>query len=796
MKQHRLFPFLLILIIVCSSCHVTRHLKDGEYMLTKNVVKTDLKDPQFDDLYYYVRPTPNKKFIDIIPFKTWSYVAFQPKVIYTADGDSIVKDSKFRQKVRNKGEAPVLLDSSAIDYSVNQLKLAMLQRGYFNADVTTSLKFKKEKQHKVKVFYNVTANTAYYINKISYVIDIPEYKKIILLDTINRGLKIGNLYNEKELLAERERITKLIRNNGYFYVSNDIIHFVIDTLRTYYLPHKKGKTVDIEIHVDFSKISDPEIRDKYAYKFQFNDVYIYSNYQSGFDYNRENSDRIKYRRGKKDSTSYYIITEKNRIKKNGQYKPRKDFKYKILSDNILTKKGSSYTDDAVSRSYKKLNDLNNFNFINVDVSEVISMRDTLNKTGKLNTTYRLTRSKLHSLAAEIDLRSDKGNVSLTYSNKNLFRSAEFFNINVYGGADIQSRRNEAGKLKLVSENIDAGGELSIDFKRLLLFRRTQKIEAVSYGTAIKAGIHFQQAPLYQRWLFNAAITYRWSPNYKISHTLAPIDISVINITNEDPSFYEVLSRYSIAFQKKYQDNVLFSFKYTLHSTPTMRDSRNELRIQLKLESSGMFITGINALANKISGNDKEWSFFGLKYANFELAELDLRFKHKINKNNAVAMRFDLGVGVPMFNSGTLPFERSFFLGNANSMRAWEYRSLGPGSYYSEDRKERSGDIKIEANLEYRGPIYKFIKFGIFADAGNVWLTKKNEEMPNAEFNFTRFYKEIALGVGAGIRLDFNFFLIRFDVGMPIYDPNELEGERWIGQIKKMPTLKFAIGHAF
>ena len=210
----------------------------------------------------------------------------------------------------------------------------------------------------------------------------------------------------------------------------------------------------------------------------------------------------------------------------------------------------------------------------------------------------------------------------------------------------------------------------------------------------------------------------------------------------------------------------------------------------------MFITGINALANKISGNDKEWSFFGLKYANFELAELDLRFKHKINKNNAVAMRFDLGVGVPMFNSGTLPFERSFFLGNANSMRAWEYRSLGPGSYYSKDRKERSGDIKIEVNLEYRGPIYKFIKFGIFADAGNVWLTKKNEEMPNAEFNFTRFYKEIALGVGAGLRLDFNFFLIRFDVGMPIYDPNELEGERWIGQIKKMPTLKFAIGHAF
>lgn len=767
-------------------------------MLTKNVVKTDVKNQKFDNLHYYVRPAPNKKFIDIFPFKTWTYVAFQPKVTYTPSGDSLVKDTKFRQWARKRGEAPVLFDSSSLDYSVKQLKLAMRQIGYFNAEVSPSLDYKKEEKHKVKVTYNVKTNTPYYINRTKYVIKIPEYRKIILLDTINSTIKKGNIYNEKDLLKERERITKLIRNNGYFHVSNEIIHFVIDTLHSYYLPQKKGKTVDIEIHVDFSKITDPEIQEKFAYKYKFNDVYIYSNYHSGYQYTRENSDRIKYRRSKKDSTAYIIITEKNKIKKNGKYKPRKDFKYKVLSDNILTKKGTSYTDDALSRSYKKLNDLDNFNFINIDVTEVPSSKDSVNRTGILNTTYRLTRSKLHSLAAEIDVRSDKGNISLTYSNKNLFRSAELFNINVYGGADIQSRRNEKGKLKLISENIDAGGELSMNFKQLLLFRRTQKIEAVSYGTAIRAGVHFQQAPLYQRYLFNAGITYRWSPNYQISHSLSPIDISVINLTNEKPSFYEVLSRYSLAFQKKYQDNVLFSFKYTLHCTPTMKDLRNEMRIQLKLESSGMFITGINALANKVNQQDKEWSFFGLKYANFELVEFDFRFKHNFNKNNTLAMRFNMGIGIPMFNSGTLPFERSFFLGNANSMRAWEYRSLGPGSYYSEDRKERSGDIKLEANLEYRGPIYKFIKFGVFVDAGNVWLTKKNKDMLNAEFKFSRFYKEIALGVGAGIRLDFSFFIIRLDMGLPLYDPNELPENRWIGtgSAAKKPTLKFAIGHAF
>lgn len=765
-------------------------------MLTKNVVKTDIKEAKFDDLQYYVRPTPNKKFIDVFPIKTWQYTHFQPKVTYYPDGDSLVEDTKFRQLMRKKGEAPVLLDSSMIDYSTRQLKLAMKQMGYFNADVNAKVQY--QPKHKAKVLYQVTANTAYYIDKIKYFIQIPEYKKLVILDTANRLFNPGDIYDESVLLSERERIKNLIRNDGYYYVSNDIISFVIDTLHSYDWPQKNGKTVDIEIHIDFFRIPDKATQEEYLYKYKFNDVFIYSNYHSNFTYQKDNTDRIIYRRSRRDSTNYCIITEKNTIKGNRKYKPRRDFKYKILSDNILTKKGITFTDDAVSRSYKKLNALNNFNFIDIDLKEVPQLRDTVNKMGVLNTTYRLTRSKLHSLAAEIDVRSDKGNVSLTYSNKNLFHSAEFFNINVYGGADIQSKRNEKGKLKLVSENIDAGGELSIDFKRLLLFRKTQKIEAVSYGTSIKAGAHFQQAPLYQRYLFNIGINYKWSPNYQITHQLSPIDISVINITHEDPEFYKVLARYSYAFQKKYQDNVLFSFRYSFLYTPILKDSRDEMRIQIKLESSGNLISGINALTNKVRHEDKEWSFFGLQYANFELAELDLRYTHNINKKNAIAMRLNVGVGIPLFKSGVLPFERSFFLGNANSMRAWEYRSLGPGSYYSKDRTERSGDIKIEANLEYRGPIYKFIKFGLFMDAGNVWLTKKNADMPNAEFNFTRFYKEIALGVGAGLRLDFKFFLIRFDVGFPVYDPNELPDNRWYWNKNnnKLPTLKFAIGHAF
>ena len=158
----------------------------------------------------------------------------------------------------------------------------------------------------------------------------------------------------------------------------------------------------------------------------------------------------------------------------------------------------------------------------------------------------------------------------------------------------------------------------------------------------------------------------------------------------------------------------------------------------------------------------------------------------------------------------MPFEKSFYLGGSNSMRAWDYRTLGPGSYYNEANENlkndiRTGDMKIEMNFEYRGTLYKFIKYGVFVDAGNIWLTHKDEDMPNAEFNFRRFYKEIALGAGVGIRLDFNFFIIRVDAAVPIYDPGKAEGDHWIGVaptdkgrmwLNRPINIIFGIGHAF
>ena len=802
--------FLISIALFLAACNPSRHLKDNEYLLTKNTVKVeDKKGIEFDNLIYTVRPITNKKFLDVFPLKASRYVNNLPK---TDSLGNVIKDTKWMKKMREAGEEPVLLDTTLITYSLNQIQIAMKKLGYFNAESYATIKYKDPnklhpKRHKAEVTYHVTAHDAFYIREIRYSIDIFEYKRIILKDTANRLFKVGDKYNADNLIAEQSRIVNNIRDNGYYYVSNDIVSFEIDTLDAENHRDAKGnRTLSVRILINFSKIKDKDIRERHAYKFYFNNVYIYPNYDITHNYN-QSATRITYRK-KKDDTRYYIITtppDSNVTRKN---KPIPDIRPRILTDNILSKSGLPYSQSLISRSRSKLSGLKNFNYIDIDVVESVSGRDTVNKTGMLNTIYRLSRNKLHSIAAQLEARSDKASLSLTYSNKNLFRSAEYFNVNVYGslGFYIKSKTAEE-KAKFILESEEVGGEISMDFRRLLFFRKTQKIEASNYGTQIKVGAHFQNNTLYQRGLYNGAIVYTLAYTSNLTHTITPIDLSVIDITSKGEEFAQVLSLYSKDFRQKYQDNFLLSFKYGLTYTQPVKNPRNSFIARFRAESSGMFLSAICTMAKAPKNDEGKYTIGGINYGNFERAEIDLRYTYTINKSNSVATRFDFGIGLPLWNATTLPFEKSFYLGGSNSMRAWNYRSLGPGSYYTEEEVEndiRTGDIKLEMNVEYRGTIYKFIKYGIFVDAGNIWLSHKDEDMPNAEFSINRFYKEIGFGAGVGLRLDFGFFIIRLDAALPIYDPSQPPARRWIGtetvdgktSLNKAINFTFGIGHAF
>lgn len=794
MKKYISLFIISTVLLFFVSCNSTRHLGSNQYMLTKNVVKvTDLRDDRLDDLYYLVRPVPNKKFIDVFPFKTWLYSTFQPTVD-TLTGE-VIKDTKFKKWARGYGEAPVLLDSAQVSYSVEQLKIELRNKGYFNAEVTPEVHYRK-KNKLASVTYYVQANSPYYIQNIKYDIDILRYRRLILQDTNNSEVKSGNIYDATQLLREKDRIINSIRDKGYYHVPNNIVYFIIDTIQKENANNAK-KLVDIEIKVDLSRITDTTIFEKMMYRYKFNNIYIYTNYDPSLNYAAEPMDTITFIRSKKDPTRYFFITPQSvrKTKKNGDYKFFRDYRYRTLSDVMYTKKEVSYARSNISRSYKRLNDLRNFRTINIECEEVKSKLDTVAKTGYLNSIYRLSRNKIHSFAAEADVRSDKTNIMLSYSNKNIFKGAEYFNINGYFGMDILFKKTN--KFIIYSNNAEAGGEISLDFPRLFIFRKTQNIESLRYNTQIRVGTHWQRAAsLYQRLILNSAFVYNWTPTYQINHSLAPIDISIVKI-DKYKGFDELISRYSTAFRKKYEENVLVTFKYIFNYNVALPDKRNSFSLRIRLESSGLTVCAVNALLSKSTKPLNSWKFFGLNYATYEMTDIDLRYYHKVNKKNSLAARFNFGIGIPLFNSTVMPFEKSFYLGGANSMRAWQFRTLGPGSYYSSERNERSGDVKLEMNLEYRGTIYKFIKYGVFADVGNIWLIKRDVNMKNAEFQFNRFYKELACAAGAGLRLDFNFFIIRLDIAFPIHDPNDPEGERWVNKLDlKKLYIPLAIGYAF
>ena len=793
----RSFLLFVAIALFLGSCSSVRHLPEGESLLVKNnVVVKDAKSPDFDNLKTYVRPVINKKFMDIFRIKTVFYDWGQPT--YNKQGET--KDSKFRRFLREKmGEEPVLLDSVEIDNSLDQLKIVMKQLGYFDAKVDYSVKFRGKEKKKSKVDYYVTAGLPYTISHIDYDIPIYDYKRVVVLNQDGTLLSDGMQYNESLINQEFTRIINLIRDEGYYYVEKSIIRGEV----TYDQPDSLGndpRSVTLSIVMG---IPQHENASRYLYKYYFKDVYLNPDVQpagtTGLAF-----DTVYYQRQTKHDTSdmYFVETSFN----GGP--PEKLFSYHILSNAIHSKSGQPYSQAARSRSSHALNSLDNFDYISILFQEDESMLDTINKKGYLDVLYRLTRKKPHSFGGQLELRNDKSNISFTYTNRNLFKGAEHLTVNLSGGYFYYSLNNLFHKNKSYSYP-EFGVSATLDFpNRLFLFRQHVSENSISKSTSLNVSVNY--SGLYRRLMYATSLTYKWNPSYYISHSISPIDVVTIN--NSDKRFTRLLNYddYPSSYQNKFGKFFLLSFKYNFNYVipKLMDDKRHNMHLWVNFESSGLFLMGLNAL---FSPND-HWTLgmnkldsVGYNYSTFEKLDVLWNYTYQINNNNALAMRADLGFIIPIGKDSYVPYEKGFYMGTSNSMRGWSYRGLGPGSYVHGSDTLYTGDVKLEFNVEYRGTLYRSFKYGIFADVGNIWLAKKNDDMPGAEFSFKRFYKELAVDVGVGLRLDFNFFVIRVDWALPIYDPTRSDEQGKVINLKWLDPphpyrflngLKVAIGYAF
>lgn len=793
----KLILFALLSFSV-TSCSITTNLNKDESVLIKNsVIIEDSKSDQFYNLIDYVRPIPNKRSMGIFLIKPYLYANNQP--ITDSITGEIISDSKIRQWLRKRGEKQVLYDTLDLIYSTNQLKSVLRQRGYFDARVIPEVVPHREQV--VAVNYHVYTDLPYYIRDISYQVGITEYKRIVMQDTANSLIKIGMKYNEETLIQEKNRILSSIRNEGYYHASTSIITIEVDTTNSRILRNKKGfPTVSINIKLNFDRIQDAKTKNKHQYKYTFDEVYIYTNYDPRYETGTVMMDTtlITDTREYGDPTHYYYITPVM-INKKGKLVHINDFRYSVINNSIYTKKGHPYSQEAYNHTYKRLKNLNNFNIINISFEEHVSDSDSLLKRGKINSIYKLTLSKPWGIKPQLEVRTDLSSFSCTYFDRNLFKGAEYLNINGFVNVLYYNWLNnllgkEVGETKVYGEY---GGSISLNLPYFLIINTPRDDYKKEYRTSVRLGGSYSQ--LFSRLMLFSSLSYYWGAPSTLFHTFSPIDISTID--SRETRNITLISSYPESYQRKFDKFILLSVKYGFSYTHSNDSKKRKLFITTLFESTGLTLSTINYFVDK----ENKWKLFDqFNYSAFERVDFTIRYLKIISNKSSFASRLHIGFAIPIYNSAVIPFEKSFFAGGANSMRGWTFRQLGPGSYHSDSYLEKTGDIKLEFNLEYRGTIYKILKYGVFADFGNIWLSTPYDGMENAHFAFDRFYKEIAMAVGAGIRLDFSSIVLRLDYGLPLYDPTVGNANsRWINKewISNKTWhwaqgLQFGIKHAF
>ncbi len=685
------------------------------------------------------------------------------------------------------GEAPVILDSTKIQTTTQQLNTYMIKKGYFNATVVDTIIVHPRKP-KAAVYYIVKEKTPYRIRTITRDIDDEDIAKYTGYALKNDSiLKINQIFDVANLQKERNKIETYLLNRGYYAFSKDYIYYEVDSMT---VPSKKDSTV-LERWVDLTmgvlNVQTPVTRDsvveKKHQKYFINDVTLFSDYtlQRGVDL--RNYD-----------TTNYVTSDGHLIKM--AFIDKFKIRQSVLAERIFIFPGYTYRAKEVEATYTQLTDLGVFRSVSVKFTKVPG--DTVGNL--LNCIISLNHSTRQAFTAEADGLNRAGNLgiegSISYDHKNLFRGAQKLNLSFTGGLEVQqlytnqdgSVIGEGGLNPLRTFNtIEFGPTMSMKFPKAILIERFFK-KWQHTDTDVGASLNFQQRPDFTRTIQEAKIKWDLAKN---RHYLGIglWSLSAIKITNQSQEFIDRLIELN--------DPILdISFSDQIISAFSLTYTRNTQQIN-KLKDVGYYSGnvelagfGLRRLAGPLNlyynPVTDAYELFGIRFAEYFRTSHDIRFYQKFNSKSEMVYRFAGGIGIPFENlKDAMPFARAFFAGGSNSIRAWQARLLGPGSHADENFEERFdkiGDFHLEGNIEYRFDLFDFIEGAFFLDAGNIWLLHNSVSRPDGTLD-TDFYKEIAFGGGMGFRFDLDFFIVRLDLAGKLKNPILPEGERWFFQDK-------------
>ena len=784
---------VVVLGILCSACSVTRYIPDGEYMVQKVTIDTDKHTSRkdritTDDLETYVRQTPNRRFLGTNLY-VWLYGQANPE-----------KHNKWNNWKRRVGEAPVLLDRKLTRQSLKNLKVYMDSRGFFRSEVACKIDTNYRRK-RVKMTFSTRQNRPYRIDKISYEFHDQFLEQFILSDTLHRKINHGQIFDISKLDAERERIAHHLNEHGFFNFTVNDIEYLADTL-------KRDNMVDLKMivkqHLEgYDEMGQPQKSNHAVYR--IGKINIFPNY----DPQVARTDSTLWRR--LDTISYQGL--------NIIYEGRPNLRPLVLRKTLPLYPNSLYNQGRVNRAYLDLMSLGYFKTARIAfeeqsskgqdptfVSYVGERADTLTHrfAKEENLTCNILCTPTLRQSFKIDLEGSTTSsfyglkTSVGYQNRNIFRGAESFDVAFTVGYEFMKAPN--AKKKRAKE---FGVTTGLTFPRFLVPWRMRRFRTINQPkTKIELSVNLQDRSFYHRTLTSAGLTYQWTNSKYSSFSLSPIDVNVVDVSYLDPDFLKDTENLYLINSYKTQFIAGLKFGYTFNNQ-LKNMGRNATVIRFNAETSGNVVDGLAHLFSHQKGteDDPYYTIFNIRYSQYFRFDLSLSRKIMLGEKTALAGRLYGGLARAYGNSSAVPFDRLFYAGGSNSMRGWAPRTLGPGSspYVDKQFPTQLGDMKLEANLELRFPIWGVIHGATFLDAGNIWFLKSRPEEydNNAVFYLDKFYNQLALNTGLGLRVDIKFAVLRLDWGIQLHNPNNPAGERWIHGFDWGNTaLNFGVGYPF
>lgn len=651
--------------------------------------------------------------------------------------------SLFRNPFSRK---PVIYDTLQARLSCQDLMTAMQNEGYMNAGVSL---YTETKGKKLKATYLLHPGQPFLIGKVNYDIQDEGILQLLHLDQpANQQIKPGMRFTVETLDNERKRIASLLSDNGYFRFNKDFIHFAADTIMG-----RKDIALTLQLRKYKPNNNSPEVDHT---RYLIRDVLFQSN----------DSDRIHLRK-------------------------------QVLLNATAIKEGRPYDASALQRTYNNFARLQAVKYTNIKFAEVPD-------TNLLDCHIQISTNKPSTISFQPEGTNTAGDLgaaaSITYTNRNLFHGSEQLSIEFRGayeaitgleGYQDQNYTEFSVETKLVFPRFLAPF-LSKSFRR----RQTASSEwAVSWD--------FQNRPEFHRRVFSSAWRYRWSePKHHLNYRFDLLDLNYVYMPWISSTFkrdyLDNAENRNAILRYNYEDIFIMKTGFTVSYTDGVD------AVRANFESAGNLLNGVSKGFGFKTNSQGQHTLFNIAYAQYVKFDFDYTHLFLFDKRNALALHAGLGVAYPYGNSTVLPFEKRYFSGGANSVRGWSVRELGPGKFKGTDGRidfiNQTGDVKLDLNAEYRSSLFWKLQGALFIDAGNIWTLRNYAEQPGGQFKFTEFYKQIAASYGMGLRLNFDYFILRFDVGMKAINPAyESEKEHWSiihPKLSRDFDFHFAVGLPF